>query len=401
MRNCLIAQSGGPTAAINATLAGLVKANQLEPFYGKVYGGLNGLEGILSGQLVDLSEMSDLENDILIQTPASALGSCRYKLKKDNPLDFEKIFSILDKYDIETMFYIGGNDSMDTVVSLDQYAREHAIRNHRFVGCPKTIDNDLMYIDHTPGFGSAAKYIASTALSTWQDYNVYKRREVFILETMGRDAGWLAASACLSEIVDIVILPEVAFEKAVFLAEVKRCLEEKNKCYIVVSEGCKYADGAYVSASDSDSDGFNHAALGGAGGALKNMISEAELCKRCRVLNLSTSQRCSVTDLSLCDIRESFELGKYALECSKDKTYSGKMVALRRKEQEEYEVEYFSIEADKIANFVKTFPLEWVLPNYRGVKKEALDYMRPLIKGSPKILYENGLPAFVKPYYLR
>ncbi len=401
MRNCLIAQSGGPTAAINATLAGIVKANQNDPYYGKIYGGLNGLEGILSNQLVDLSEMSDLENDILIQTPSSALGSCRYKLKKDNPLDFEKIFAILDRYDIETMFYIGGNDSMDTVASLDQYAREHAIRNHRFVGCPKTIDNDLMYIDHTPGFGSAAKYIASTALNTWQDYNVYKRREVFILETMGRDAGWLAASACLSGIVDIVILPEVAFEKAVFLAEVKRCLEEKNKCYIVVSEGCKYADGAYVSASDSNNDGFEHASLGGAGGALKNMIIEAELCNRCRVLNLSTSQRCSVTDLSLCDIRESFELGKYAHECSKEKMFTGKMVALKRKEQEEYEVEYFAIEADKIANFVRTFPLEWVLPNYRGVKQEALDYMRPLIKGSLKILYENGLPAYVKPYYLR
>ena len=224
MRNCLIAQSGGPTAAINATLAGIVKANQLNKFYEKIYGALNGLEGIFSLSLVDLTDMSELENEILIQTPASALGSCRYKLKKDNPLDFEKIFAVLDRYDIETMFYIGGNDSMDTVASLDQYAREHAIKGHRFVGCPKTIDNDLMHIDHTPGFGSAAKYIASTALSTWQDYSVYRRREVFILETMGRDAGWLAASACLSGIVDILILPEVAFEKAVFLAEVKRCL---------------------------------------------------------------------------------------------------------------------------------------------------------------------------------
>ena len=166
MRTCLIAQSGGPTAAINATLAGIVKANQLNKFYEKIYGALNGLEGIFSLSLVDLTDMSELENEILIQTPASALGSCRYKLKKDNPLDFEKIFAVLDRHDIETMFYIGGNDSMDTVASLDQYAREHAIKGHRFVGCPKTIDNDLMHIDHTPGFGSAAKYIASTALST-------------------------------------------------------------------------------------------------------------------------------------------------------------------------------------------------------------------------------------------
>ena len=401
MRNCLIAQSGGPTAAINATLAGIVKANQLNKFYEKIYGALNGLEGIFSLSLVDLTDMSELENEILIQTPASALGSCRYKLKKDNPLDFEKIFAVLDRYDIETMFYIGGNDSMDTVASLDQYAREHAIKGHRFVGCPKTIDNDLMHIDHTPGFGSAAKYIASTALSTWQDYSVYRRREVFILETMGRDAGWLAASACLSGIVDILILPEVAFEKAVFLAEVKRCLEEKNKCYVVVSEGCKYADGTYIAAADSADDSFDHAILGGASGALKNMIIESELSLRVRVLNLSNAQRCSVTDLSKCDISESFELGKYAHSCSTDKSFSGKMVALRRKQQEEYEVEYFTIEADKIANFIRSFPLEWVLPNYRGVSNDALEYMRPLIKGSIKILYEDGLPAYVKPYYLR
>lgn len=243
MSNCLVAQSGGPTSVINATVAGVVKANQMNPYYDKVYGGLNGIEGILQERFVDLTNMSDEENVILRQTPSSALGSCRYKLKRDNKADFESLFNILDKYNIETMFYTGGNDSMDTVAALSEYAKEHNITKHRFVGCPKTVDNDLIITDHCPGFASAAKFIATTALQTWLDVNVYTRQEVFILETMGRDAGWLAASACLSGVVDILCLPETPFDKETFLKQVKKCIDEKNKCYIVISEGCKYADG--------------------------------------------------------------------------------------------------------------------------------------------------------------
>ena len=217
MANCLAAQSGGPTAVINATVAGVVKANQMNPYYDKVYGGLNGIEGILKERFVDLTEMTDEENLILRQTPSSALGSCRYKLKRDNVADFEKLFEILDKYDIETMFYTGGNDSMDTVAALSEYAKAHDIKGHRFVGCPKTVDNDLVITDHCPGFASAAKFISTTALQTWLDVNVYTRQEVFVLETMGRDAGWLAASACLSGIVDILVLPEEFFRNCAIL----------------------------------------------------------------------------------------------------------------------------------------------------------------------------------------
>ena len=205
MSNCIVAQSGGPTSVINATVAGVVKGNQMNPIYDHVYGGLNGIEGILAERFVDLTNMTEEENRTLQQTPSSALGSCRYKLKRDNPEDFEKLLKIMEKHDIETLFYICGNDSMDTVAALSEYAEKNGITDRRFVGCPKTVDNDLMHIDHCPGFASAAKFIAVTALQTWLDVNVYpaSRQEVFILETMGRDAGWLAASSCLSGKIDI------------------------------------------------------------------------------------------------------------------------------------------------------------------------------------------------------
>ena len=401
MANCLVAQSGGPTAVINATLAGVVKANQMNPYYEHVYGGLNGIEGILQERFVDLTNMSEAENKILKQTPASALGSCRYKLKRDNVADFEKLFEIMEKYDIETLFYVGGNDSMDTVAALSEYARDNEIEGRRFVGCPKTVDNDLQHTDHCPGFGSAAKFISTTALHTWLDYNVYTRQEVFILETMGRDAGWLAASACLSEIVDLVILPEESFDKEIFLNEVKRCLDEKNKCYVVVSEGAKYADGTYVAAADAKNDGFGHVILGGAGNALKNMILESGTAARCKVQDLSTAQRCFAAEQSKTDVEESFALGMSAHMRSCNPNFSAKMVGLKRLEQTEYDVEFIDIDADKVANYVKAFPIEWILPNYRGISEEAYEYLRPLIKGSPIVVYKNGLPAYVKPYYMQ
>ncbi|MDR1794225.1 MAG: 6-phosphofructokinase [Erysipelotrichaceae bacterium] len=401
MANCLVAQSGGPTSVINATLAGIVKANQLNPIYHTVYGGLNGIEGILEERLVDLTRMSEDENRILRQTPSSALGSCRYKLKRDNLADFEKLMAVLDKYDIETMFYIGGNDSMDTVDALSEYAAKNKIKNHRFVGCPKTVDNDLEVTDHCPGFASAAKFIASTARQTWLDVNVYTREEVFILETMGRDAGWLAASACLSGIVDLLILPEKPFDKGVFLAEVKKCVEAKNKCYIVVSEGARYEDGTYLAAAEAKNDGFAHAVLGGAGSAVKNLILESKVAKRAKVQDLSTAQRCFALTQSLVDVEESFKLGMSAHMRSADKSFTGEMVAIVRKEGEVYDVNYIATKASNVANFVKHFPDKWIKPNYAGIKDEAIAYLKPLIQGAPVVLYKDGLPAFVKPYYMK
>lgn len=401
MSKCLVAQSGGPTSVINATVAGVVKANQLNPIYDTVLGGLNGIEGILEERFVDLTNMSDKENLILRQTPSSALGSCRYKLKRDNVADFEKLIEIMDKYDIETLFYTGGNDSMDTVAALSEYAEKHNITNHRFVGCPKTVDNDLMHTDHCPGFASAAKFIATTALQTWLDVNVYTRQEVFILETMGRDAGWLAASACLSDKVDVLLLPEEDFDKEKFLKAVKKSIDEKNKCYVVVSEGCHYADGTYIAAGEAKNDGFGHAILGGAGKALEEMILSSGTAERCKVQDLSTAQRCHASEQSLVDVTESFNLGMSAHMHTADKNFTGKMVGVKRVEGEEYNVEYFAIEANKVANFVKGFPKEWILEDYAGISKEAYDYLRPLIQGSPVVIYENGLPAYVKPFYMR
>ncbi|MHB8096245.1 MAG: 6-phosphofructokinase [Erysipelotrichaceae bacterium] len=401
MGNCIVAQSGGPTSVINATLAGVVKGNQLNPIYKTVYGGLNGIEGILQEKFVDLTHMSEEENYILRQTPSSALGSCRYKLKRTNVADFEKLFEVLEKYDIDTMFYIGGNDSMDTVYALSEYAAAHNITNRRFVGCPKTVDNDLMVTDHCPGYASAAKFIATTALQTWLDVNVYTRQEVFILETMGRDAGWLAASACLSGVVDLVVLPEIPFNKETFLAEVKKCIDEKNKCYVVVSEGARYADGAYLAAGEAKNDGFGHAVLGGAANAVKDLILTSGTANRCKVQDLSTAQRCHATEQSLVDVEESFKLGMSAHMRSANPSFTGQMVGIKRKDSEVYDVEYFATAASNVANHVKNFPVEWAKPNYRGVTDEAIAYMRPLIQGQPVITYKNGVPAFVKPYYFK
>ncbi len=401
MANCIVAQSGGPTSVINATIAGIVRANQMNPVYDKVLGGLNGIEGILNERFYDLTDMSEEENRILRQTPSSALGSCRYKLKRDNVADFEKLIKIMEKYDVETLFYTGGNDSMDTVAALSEYARSHGVTGRRFVGCPKTVDNDLMETDHCPGFASAAKFIATTALQTWLDVNVYTRQEVFILETMGRDAGWLAASACLSGHVDILILPEMDFDKEAFLKRVAECIAEKNKCYIVVSEGAHYADGTYIAAGEAKNDGFGHAVLGGAGKALENMILTTNTASRCKVQDLSTAQRCHASEQSLVDVTESFNLGMSAHMRSADGVFTGKMVGIRRKDGEKYDVEYFAIDADKVANFVKNFPKEWILPDMKGITEEGYSYLRPLIEGTPDIIMKDGLPAYVTPYYMR
>ncbi|WP_108776031.1 diphosphate--fructose-6-phosphate 1-phosphotransferase [Lactimicrobium massiliense] len=403
MSNCIIAQSGGPSSVINATVAGIVKANQLNPLYEHVYGGLNGIEGILQERFVDLTNMSDLENRLLQQTPSCALGSCRYKLKRDNEADFQKIISIMDHYQIETMFYIGGNDSMDTVAALSEYTASHQIANHRFVGCPKTVDNDLVETDHCPGFGSAAKFIAATALQCWYDINAYpsSRTEVFILETMGRDAGWLAASACLSNKVDILIVPEEPFNKEHFLSRVKDVIALRSKCFVAVSEGARYIDGTYLSCGEARSELFGHTVLGGAGRALEQMILDAGIASRCKVQDLSIAQRCHATEQSLTDVTESFQLGMSAHMHTADPSFTGRMVGLKRLPTEQYAVSCFDVDAEKVANFVKNFPSQWLLPDYGGISEEARQYMLPLIKGTPEIIYdETGLPAYIKPYYL-
>ncbi len=402
MAKCLVAQSGGPTSVINATVAGVVKANQLNPIYDTVLGGIHGIEGILNEQFVDLTHMSEEENQILRQTPSSALGSCRYKLKRENVADFKRLFEVMEKHDIRTLFYTGGNDSMDTVAALDEYAKANNIEGFQFVGCPKTVDNDLMVMDHAPGFASAAKFIATTAYQTWMDSTVYTRQDVFILETMGRDAGWLAASACVSGIVDVLVLPELPFDKEAFLAAVKKQLDAKNKCYVVVSEGVRYADGTYLAAGESKNDTFGHAVLGGAGNALKELILDAGISERAKVQDLSNAQRSHASEQSKVDVEESFKLGMSAHMRSVDPKFTGQTVYVRRVEGDTYDVEFDATASSNIANHVRNFPQEWVLPNFAGITEEAHAYFAPLLVGRPDIKFdEKGLPLQVKPYYMR
>ena len=402
MGNCLVAQSGGPTAVINASLAGVIRANQLNPVYDHVYGGLHGIEGVLEGKLYDLTDLSGHEIDLLKQSPSSALGTCRYKLKRGNDTDFERLVKVMDEHDIEVMFYIGGNDSMDTVDALSEWAQAHNMPQ-RFVGIPKTVDNDLVPVDHCPGFPSAAKIACQITHATYLDYAAYTRPEVFVLETMGRDAGWLAASCCVSGDVDLLVLPEVDFDKEAFLAEVKKKFDEKGECYIVVSEGAHYADGTYISAGESANDGFAHAVLGGAGATLKQMIIDAGIVPRGVVQDLSRAARSSNFAQSLVDVTEAYELGMSAHMRSADGKFTAQVVGIHRGTDENgnYNAEFFAGPASEFANAVKHFPAEWILPNYQGITQEALDYFKPLMTGEPKLIMDGALPATIVPFNKR
>lgn len=405
MGNCLVAQSGGPTAVINASLAGVVRANQLNPVFDRVFGGIHGIEGVLEGKLYDLTDLTTHEIDLLKQTPSSALGTCRYKLKRGNDTDFKRLVDVMDAHDIDVMFYIGGNDSMDTVDALSEWARANDC-DKRFVGIPKTVDNDLVPVDHCPGFPSAAKLACQITHATRMDYDAYTRPEVFVLETMGRDAGWLAASCCASGDVDLLVLPEVDFDRESFLAEVRKKMEETGECYIVVSEGAHYADGTYLSAGDPANDGFAHAVLGGAALTLKQMIIDEGIAPRGVVQDLSRAARSSNFAQSLVDVTEAFELGMSAHMHAADGRFTGQVVGVAPRSAEEleagaYNARFFSAPASEFANFVRRFPSEWILPNYQGVTDEALAYFKPLIEGEPKLVYENGMPATIKAFNKR
>lgn len=396
MGNCLVAQSGGPTAVINASLAGVIRANQLNPVYDRVFGGLHGVEGTLAGKLYDLTDLPGRDLEILRQTPSSALGTCRYKLKRGNDADFQRLVEVMDGHNIDTLFYIGGNDSMDTVDALAEWAATNA-PGKRFVGIPKTVDNDLVPVDHCPGFPSAAKVACQITHATRLDYDAYTRPEVFVLEVMGRDAGWLAASCCATGDVDLLVLPEVDFDRDAFLNEVRKKFDEKGECYIVVSEGAHYADGAYLSAGESANDGFAHAVLGGAAQTLKQMIVDAGIAPRGVVQDLSRAARSSNFAQSLVDATEAYELGISAHMRSADPAFTGVVVGIRRDEaaaaEGRYNARFFAAPASEFANHVRRFPAEWILPNYQGVTEEALAYFRPLIEGEPKLVMEGGIPA--------
>lgn len=400
MANCIIAQSGGPTAVINSSVVGLFNANKDLGIFNKVYAGLNGIQGILNGNIIDLTSFTDEELTNFRYTPSSGLGSCRYKMKplEECTKEYDKLLEILRANDIKAFFYVGGNDSMDTTAKLGRYAKETGI-DIKFIGIPKTIDNDLMHTDHTPGFGSAAKFIATSVLETYLDSSVYINNGIFILETMGRDTGWLASSAALAEmdgspVADFIYLPEVAFDIDKFLEDVDRKFKEQNHVYIVVSEGIRNSDGTFISeVKTQEHDTFGHAQLGGVGSYLRNLIIQAGITNRVKSLELGVLQRCAMHCSSNSDLEEAYQAGYEALKYACE-GHSGYMVAIIRETSDQYKVTYKLVEADKIANNVKYFPKEWINNEGNHVTKEAIKYLLPLVSALPSAILEKPLPDF-------
>ncbi len=402
LKNCMVAQSGGPTAAINASLAGVIAGVAESSMYHTVYGSLNGITGILNNDFINLTELMGQDPDNLTrlaQTPAMYLGSCRYKLPDylDDDSAYVFIFKQFADYNIEAFFYIGGNDSMDTVLKLSEYGRRTG-SPVRIIGIPKTIDNDLCETDHTPGFGSAAKYIASSLLEIAHDTFIYAVKSVTIVEIMGRDAGWLTAASALARngyntAPHLIYLPEVPFDSEDFLLDVKRLLFERNNVIVAVSEGIRDASGNYISASEQSVDTFGHSQLSGAGKTLEFLVKE-KLGVKVRSVEVNVLQRCAAHLASKTDLDEAFALGKKAVALSMEGV-TASMVTIERVSNDPYEVTYGYAEIKNIANEARSIPLDWISPSRNDVKQPLIDYLAPLIVGEPQLTYRNGLPVYM------
>ena len=403
--NIIVGQSGGPTSVINSSLAG-VFATAKELGAGKIYGMRNGIEGLLEERYIDMTEYikNSMDVEILKRTPSSFLGSCRFKLPtaEKSPETYEKIIAVLRKLDIQHFFYIGGNDSMDTIKQLSEYAKAKNITDITFMGVPKTIDNDLAVTDHTPGYGSAAKYIASTMKEIIRDALVQPIKIVNIIEIMGRNAGWLTAASALAkgddcEGVDLIYLPETVFDINKFVAKVQEIQKTKKQIVVAVSEGVKTADGKYVCEAASSYmlvDSFGHKQLSGTASALANVISNEIGCKT-RAIEFSTIQRCASHIASLTDVNEAFIVGGIAVKAAFDGE-TGKVGIFQRLSNKPYLMGTSIYDVNAIANVEKTVPQEWIINDGTGVSQEALDYMRPLIQGEIYPYMVDGLPRHIK-----
>ena len=404
--NAVVGQSGGPTAAINATLAGVIKGAldaKEEGYIKTLYGMRNGIEGFLEERFVDLTEMFEGGRNLetLKATPAAALGSCRKKMKSPevDPDTYKRIFEIFKKHDIRYFFYIGGNDSMDTVSKLSEYAKKNDYEIC-VVGVPKTIDNDLMATDHTPGFGSAAKFVATTLKEMLRDISVYTLDAVTIVEIMGRDAGWLTASAALTKVSggvapDLIYLPEKAFDADKFLDSVRESLKKHPAVLVAVSEGIRYADGTYVGASNAkgDLDAFGHVRLSGAGKNLEWLVKDKMGCK-VRSVELNLPQRAAGHILSATDISESFAVGCGAVRAATDGK-TGIMMTIDRVSEDPYKSSVGFAEIANIANEVRGVPDEFINDTADGITDAGIKYLAPLIIGEVAVEYENGLPKHI------
>lgn len=403
MKKIIVGQSGGPTAVINASVAGVYKKAK-ELGIEKVYGMVHGIEGFLNEDIIDLDDyLSNKDNfELLLRTPSAFLGTCRYKLPKYE-LDkkvYEKIFDILEKNEIDGLFYIGGNDSMDTVKMLSDYAKEHK-KKQLFVGIPKTIDNDLPITDHCPGYGSAAKYIASSIKEIIRDNESFGvvKPTICIVEIMGRHAGWLTAAASLAKSddcsgVDAIYLPEEDFDLDEFLERVKKLAMTKSSVVIAVSEGIKTKDGKFVCELENDNkktDAFGHKQLSGCAVTLANIISK-NMDYKTRAIEFSTLQRAASHISSLTDINEALTVGEEAVKAINEGN-TAVMIVMKRNKDKEYKITYDYYDIHQIANVEKMIPTSWIDTKNKQMKNEYLEYARPLIMGELNSIYKNGLPS--------
>lgn len=400
--NMLIGQSGGPTAAINASLSGAIRAAMSCGKIGHIYGTKSGIEGVLKNNIIELAPYlkSEMDFRLLEHTPAMALGSCRFKLpdwKQDDSL-YVQIAKTFDDYDIGYFFYIGGNDSMDTVRKLNDYFLSHD-KEVRVIGIPKTIDNDLNCTDHTPGFGSAAKYVATSMLEISRDSSVYDLPSVTIVEIMGRNAGWLTASAVLARQAGgsaphLLYLPEVAFDVDQFVSDVSALTKTVRNVVVAVSEGVRLADGSYAAEAYQSNavDVFGHKYLSGIGRYLEQVVRERIGCK-VRSVELNVMQRCAVHISSKTDLQEAREIGRVAVQLALAGE-SGVVPVMERVSNHPYLISYTSRKVEEIANYEKKVPKKWITPEGNDVTEDMVEYLRPLIVGEAAQFTKNGLPIY-------
>ena len=401
MKNCIVIQSGGPTAAINSSLAGVIKRAS-EVGYDHIYGGINGIVGVLSQKVCDLTEKISEDPDFiekLKKTPAMYLGSCRLRLPdpKSEPAIYDTLYSYFRSLDIDTFFGIGGNDSMDTVMKLAYYFKRKG-SPIRVIGVPKTIDNDLMFTDHTPGFGSAAKYVASTIREMAYDTMIYPVKSITVVEVMGRDSGWLTAASALARTESVsapqlIYLPEVPFSIENCIADTKALLKQRNSVLIAVSEGIRDRKGDYISASDAKEDKFGHLMLSGAGKALEHILGQA-LGVKIRSVELNIPQRCASHLASKTDIEEAFGLGSAGVDLAEEGK-TGLMTSIERVSEDPYQISYSSVPVSDVANGVKNVPRDFINERGNDVTEKMVEYLKPLIQGKVDLSFNDGLPDFL------
>ena len=400
--NAIFGQSGGPTSVINSSAAGVfTEALRQSGIIEKVYGAANGIVGILNEKFYDIGQEDPAEIELLKTTPSSALGSCRYKLAKPDvdDTDYKRLLEVFRKYNIRYFFYNGGNDSMDTCNKISKYMQKSGYEC-RVMGVPKTIDNDLFGTDHCPGFASAAKYIATTFMEVYLDARVYDTGMITVIEVMGRNAGWLTASAALATYKgygpDLIYLPEIDFDLDKLLSDVKKVYKKDNKVIIAVSEGVKTREGRYIPelVGEVSVDAFGHKQMGGAAAVLANYLKKEIGCK-VRGIELSLMQRCAAHLASKTDVEESFLAGQTAVRCAVD-GMTDFMVGFQRPENGPYQCEIKLVPLDEVANTEKLVPREWINQEGNFVTQQFIDYALPLIQGESKMALEDSLPRFAK-----